>query len=114
VDYSLPLTYLSVELFRDTNILSIYTFYINQILIRSIQRNILNDKEILDRRTGKYIKPHSATLTRSRSSPDYMVKTVFNNLGNYVKSLIHHLCENQFNKTNDIINKTDIKKQYNS
>ncbi len=40
-----------------------------------------------------------------------MVKTIFNNLGNDVKSLIKYECENQSNKTNEknIINKNRIK-----
>jgi len=49
-----------------TYLLSIYKLYSNQILIRSIQRHILKSIEIIDRRTGKYIKPHSASLTGSR------------------------------------------------
>jgi len=40
-----------------------------------------------------------------------MVKTIFNNLNNEVKSLIKSLCESQSNNTDDIINKNKIKKQ---
>jgi len=57
VAYSLPLKYPSEELFDYTNILSVYKLYIRQILVKSIQNHTLNTTEIIDRRTGKYIKP---------------------------------------------------------
>jgi hypothetical protein len=56
VAYSLPFKYPSGELFKHKNILPIYKLYIRQILIKSIQNNTLNVIEIMDRRTGKYIK----------------------------------------------------------
>jgi glutathionylspermidine synthase len=112
IAYSLLLKYPSGEFFNHKNILSIYKLYIRQILIKSIQNHTLNAKEIIDRRTGKYIKPSYTFLTNSRNSPNHMTKTIFNNLINDVNSLIKSLCENQSNNTNDIVNKNQIKKGY--
>lgn len=113
VAFSLPLRYPSEELFSHTNILSVYKLYIRQILIKSIQNQTLNAMEILDRRTGKYIKPSFTLLKNSRISPNHMGKTIFNNLNNDVKSLIKNLCESQSINTNDINNKNRIKKEIN-
>lgn len=116
VAFSLPLKFPSEELFKHTNILSVYKLYIRQILVKSIQNHTLNATEIIDRRTGKYIKPSYTLLTSSRNSPNYMGKTIFNNLNNEVKSLIKSLCESHSNNTNDIINiinKNQIKKAIN-
>jgi hypothetical protein len=74
VAYSLQLKYPSGELFKHTNILPIYKLYIRQILIKSIQNNTLNAIEIMDRKTGKYIKPSYTFLTNSRNSPYHMGK----------------------------------------
>jgi hypothetical protein len=63
-------------------------------------------KGIMDRRIGKYIKPLYMFLTYSRNSPNHMRKTIFNNLSNDVES-IKILCDNQFNNTNDIVNKNN-------
>jgi len=52
VAYSFPPTYPSIDLFKNTNILSIYKLYIKQILIKAIQMQLLNNTEIIDRRTG--------------------------------------------------------------
>jgi len=69
-----------------------------------MQRHILNDIEIIDRRTEKYIKLPYTALTSSKSSSDYiMVKTIFNKLKNDVEILVKSLCETQSNTTNDII-----------
>lgn len=113
VAYSLPLKYPSGELFKHTNILPIYKLFIRQILIKSIQNNTLNALDIMDRRTGKYIKPSYMFLTNSRYSPNHMGKTIFNNLSNDAKSLITSLCENQSNNTNDTVNNNQIKKAIN-
>jgi len=47
--------------------------------------HILNNIEIIDRKTRKYVKSNSATLNSSISSPGYMVNTILNNSENYVK-----------------------------
>lgn len=111
VAYSLPPTYPSIDIFKNTNILSIYKLYIKQILIKAIQMQILNNTDIIDSRTGNNIKIPYISLSSTKSAPDYMAKTIFNNLGNDVKSLIKYECENQSNKTNEknIINKNRIK-----
>jgi len=88
VAYSLPLKCPSEELFNHTNILSVYKLYIWQILVKSIQNHTINATEIIDRRTGKYIKPSYTLSTSSKNSPNYTGKTIFNNLYNEVKSLI--------------------------
>jgi len=113
VAYSLPLKYPSKELFNITDILSVYKLYIRQILIKSIQNHTLNTTDILNRRTGKYIKSSYTLLTSSRCSPDNMGKTIFNNLNNDIKSLIISLCGSETNKSNDIINRNQIKKSIN-
>jgi len=116
VAYSLLLKYLSQELFCHTNILSVYKLYIRQILVKSINNHTLNATDILDKRTGKYIKSAYTFLTSSTISSNYMGKTIFNNLNNEVKSLIKSFCGSQPNNTNDIINiinKNQIKKAIN-
>lgn len=50
--------------------LGTHKLYIKQIIVKSIQRHILNDIGILDRRKGKYTRPpYNISLTSSRSSP---------------------------------------------
>lgn len=57
--------------------------YIKQTLIKAIQMQVLNNIEIVDSRTGYYIKLPFISLSSTKSAaPDYMVKTIFNNLGN--------------------------------
>lgn len=74
--------------------LFIYAIYFKQIIIRSIQiHNIFNYIKLIDRRKGKYIKPNNVILTSLKGLPisinmDHMLKTIFNNLGNSVNSLI--------------------------
>jgi len=81
-----------------------YKLYVRQILVKSIQNYTLNTTEIVDRRTGNFIKPSYTLLASSRNSPNYMGKTIFNDLNNEVKSLIKSLYESQSNNTNGIIN----------
>jgi hypothetical protein len=88
VAYSLPPTYPSIDIFKNTNILSIYKLYIKQTLIKSIQMQILNNIDIIDSRTGYNIKLPYISLSSTKSAPDYMVKTILNNLGNDVKCQI--------------------------
>jgi len=65
----------------------------------------------MDRKTGKYNKPSYIILTNSRNSPNnYLGKTFFNKLNNKVKGLIKSSCESTSNNTNDIINKSQLKK----
>ncbi|KAF0748624.1 Uncharacterized protein FWK35_00028389 [Aphis craccivora] len=111
VAYSLPPTYPSIDIFKNTNILSIYKLYIKQTLIKTIQMQILNNTDIIDSRTGYNIKLPYISLSSTKKAPDYMVKTIFNNLGNNLKSLIKYECENQSNKTNEknMMNKNRIK-----
>jgi len=52
-------------------------------------------------------------LFSSKSSLDYTGKIIFNNLENYVISLIKIICKSQAINTNDIINKNHIKKSIN-
>lgn len=73
--------------------------------------HILNTTEIIDKRTGKFIKPSYTLLTSSRNFPEYMSITIFNNLNIEVKSLIKNLYETRSNNTNDIIIKNQIKKK---
>jgi len=107
--YNIWNRYLKYKMIIYANILSVYKLYIRQILVKSIQNHTLNATEIIDKRTGKYIKPSYTSLTSSRNSPNHMEKTIFNNLNNEVKSLIKSLCESQSNNTNVIINKNKIK-----
>lgn len=73
---------------------------------------ILNTTEIIDKRTGKFIKPSCTLLTSSRNSSKHMGKTIFNYLYKEAMILIKNLCETLSNNTNDII-KSQIKKTIN-
>lgn len=65
---------------------------------------------MIDRRTDIiYIKPSLISLTSSKRSSDYMVKTIINNLNKVAKDLIKMWCENYTNITSEI-NKYHLKK----
>lgn len=72
---------------------------------------MLNDIEIIDRRTRNYFKQPLTALISSRSFPEYMDKNISNNLENDTKNLIKSLCETQSHKTNNKINTTHKKKK---
>lgn len=58
-------------------------------------------KIIVDRRTKLYKLP-PITLTSLKSFPNYMAKTIINNLNKGAKDLLKMLCENYTNITNDV------------
>jgi len=49
--------------------------------------HVLSTTGIVDKRTGKFIKPsRTLLLTSSRNFPEYTSKTIFNNINKEVKS----------------------------
>jgi len=73
--------------------------------------HIPNTTEIIDKKQGNSLNHHIGTLlTISRNSPEYMSKTIFNNLNKGVKGLKKYICETHSNYTNDIVIKNQMKK----
>lgn len=74
------------------------------MILKFIQRSILNDIVILDSRLGKYIRIPFTSLTSSKySSKTFMCKTIFNNLDNEVKDHLINPCKIYSSNANDII-----------
>ena len=70
--------------------------------------HIPNPTDNIDKITEKFII--TSLSTSSRNSPEYMSKTIFDNVHIEVKSLIKDLRETSSNNTNDMIIKNQIKK----